>query len=163
MLPDTQLDSIGTVQDLCHARKGKKLCPRPHVVDQIWKVVISRRICTVLPIPPRAKLQKPGVGSAALLRKRTPGHSPCHHYHPLPWKLLGCSTRRPSTQNTPAIPEPEDGADLEPPPHDTSLPDEAAEFHTQQLPQADPAPHRSWRVVEAAPARHRRARWARCA
>ena len=96
LLPDTQLDSIGTVQGLCHARKGKKLCPQPHVVDQIWKVVISRR--TVLPILPRAKLQKPGVGSAALLRKSTPGHSPCHHHHPLPPKLLGCSTRRPSTQ-----------------------------------------------------------------
>ena len=36
---------------------------------------------------------------------------------------------------TPAIPEPEDGADLEPPPHDTSPPDEAVESPTQQLPE----------------------------
>jgi len=50
----------------------------------------------------------------------------------------------------PAIPEPEDNADLEPPPHATP-PDEAAESPTQQSPEQIRAPHRSWRVVGAAP------------
>jgi len=81
------------VQGLCHARKGKSLCPQPHVVDQIWRVV-SR--CTVLPILPHAKLQMPGVSCPGT--QKNAGSLTLSSPPPIPWRLLGCSACRPSTQ-----------------------------------------------------------------
>ena len=91
-------------------------------------------------IGPRVELQDPGVSPLAtqedvgLLTPPSPSPPPTPE---------AASTQRSPAVNagTPAIPEPEDrGADLDPPPHDTPLPDEAVEHSNHQSPKQIQAP-----------------------
>jgi len=101
-------------------QRGQKNCPQPHVVDQIWGVnsCCTAQYClsflaTNLSPPPPITLEVARVQRSAAINARTP-----------------------------AIPEPEDGADLEPlpPPYDMLPPNEAAESSTQQSPEQIRAP-----------------------
>ena len=64
---------------------------------------------------------------------------------------------------TPAVPEPDRGADLEPQPHDTPPPNEAAEPYTQHLPEQNRAPTEVGGRWSRSRARHHGMRWARWA
>jgi len=82
-----------------------------------------------------------------------PNHSPCHHlHHPPPRRLLSTQRSLAVDTETPAIPVPDHGADLEPQPHDAPpLPNEAAEHPIHQAPEQIRAPTEVGGLLESLP------------